>query len=151
MQRMRLGQRAVILSIGLGAAALSLTFTSGAKVPPVTVGKISSQKPAPAELTQEIKTTMEEEIAGMDLSAAKGKYVLSGSLVDLDTKTSGNQVESTCIISAELAQQKGGRLEAVFRGKAKAVDGKNAAKSAELAALKAAMKSAVQRLPEAVH
>ena len=111
----------------------------------------SGEAPAADELKAEIKTTMEQEIAAMDLSAAKGKYVLTGSLITLESKVEGNQVESTCVISAELAKQKGGQLEAVFRGKAKAIDGKSAAKSAELAALKAAVKSAVQRLPEAVH
>ena len=151
MQRMRLGQRAVILAFGLGTAVLGAAVTSVAKAPPVTVGKISSESPVPPELKQEIKTTMEQEIAGMDLSTAKGKYVLTGSLLTLETKMESDRVETTCVISAELAQQKGGRLEAVFRGKAKAIDGKNSAKSAELAAIKGAVKSAVQRLPEAVH
>jgi hypothetical protein len=130
-------------------AALALAAPTVAKPPPVTVGKITSEAPAPPDATRELKAALEREIGGMDLSKARERYVLSASLVTLKTVTEKERVESTCVISAELTR-KSGTLRAVLSGKARATDGKHGARAAELAAIQGAARSAVKGLPQAL-
>ncbi len=143
--------RALISCSSIATVVFVTTSSSVAGMPPVTVGKISSVAPAAPETTQALKREIEDQLAGMDLSKAKSRHVLTASLLTLDTKSEPDRVESTCVIRAELAAEKGGRLEAVFRGQAHAVDAKGARKSAEQAALAGAVHSAIKRLPDAVH
>ena len=128
-------------------AALLLVTPAVAKAPPVTVGKVSVAR---GDLKRELEQALSSEIAKLDLSAARQQFVLTASLVKLETTASARRVESTCIVSAELAQKKGGSLRAVFRGKARAEDASGSRRSTELAALHAAVRSAVKRLPDAV-
>jgi hypothetical protein len=130
-------------------AALALAAPTVAKPPPVTVGKITSESPAPPDASRELKAALEREIGGMDLSAARERYVLTASIVKLQTVTDSDRVESTCVVSAELSR-KSGTLRAVLSGKARATDGKHGARAAQLAAIQGAARSAVKGLPQAV-
>ncbi len=139
--------RAVVIAIALSCGVANV---SDAKAPAVTIGRITSEEPTTPAVQRELESAVKHELGRMDLSDAKGRFVLSASLVKLETTTSSNHVQSRAVVTAELAHKKGGSLRAVFRGSARATDAKNAAKTAELAALRAAVKTAIKRLPEAV-
>lgn len=146
--RMRIGVRVIVSTVALVAATVVLP--AEAKAPPVTVGKVTTEAASKPELQPELKTAIEKELAQLDLSSARKTYVLSAALLTLETVKNDERVESTCIVTAELSRKNEGTIRAVFRGKAKAIDAKDAAKSAELTALRAAARSAVKRLPEAL-
>jgi hypothetical protein len=137
------------IRLALITAALALAVPSIAKPPPVTVGKITSEATARPDAQRELKAALEREIGGMDLSSARERYVLNAVLLELKTVSDDKRVESTCVVSAELSRR-GGTLRAVFRGRARATDGKHASRAAEIAAIEGAARSAVKRLPDAV-
>lgn len=145
-----LGARAIVIAVALCAALVAVTAVSDARVPAVTIGRITSEKPTTPDVQRELKSAVVSELGRMDLSSAKERFVLSASLVTLETVTTSDQVQSKCVVTAELARKKGGTLRAVFRGSARAIDAKDAKKTAELAALRAAVRTAIKRLPEAV-
>jgi hypothetical protein len=141
--------RLLVFGLAFGAASLSASASIDAKAPAVTVGRVSAESVKDPAIARELKSAVERELETLDLSKARASYVLSASLVTLETVTESERVESTAVVSAALAEKRGGSLRAVFRGKAQAIDGKDAARTAELAALKAAVRSALSRLPEA--
>jgi hypothetical protein len=146
--RMRIGVRLVVSTIALVAATVVLP--AEAKAPAVTIGKVTTEAASKPELQPELKTAIEKEVAQLDLSNAKQTYVLSAALVTLETVKESDRVESTCVITAELSKKGEGTIRAVLRGKAKVTDAKDAVQEAERTALRAAARSTVKRLPEAV-
>ncbi len=134
--------------MALLAAVFVSALPSEAKAPAVTVGRITSEKKP--SLQDELKTAVRSELRKLDLSSATEHFVLSASLVKLDVQTGSSEVQITAEVNAQLARKAGGTLRAVFRGRARATDAKSAAKSAELAALQGAVRSAIKNLPQAV-
>lgn len=147
--RIRLGGRGTI--VGAALIALSLTTSLGASgsKSPVSVGRITTSKP---DVQSELESAVKSELGRVDLSSvrASDRYVLSAALVKLKTVTGSDQVETSCVVSATLTREKSGALHAVLEGRARATDGKQAQKDAELAALRAAVRSAIKRVPEAI-
>jgi hypothetical protein len=138
------------LGAALLTAMLASAWASDAKAPTVTVGAITSEVATKPEIRRELKSAIVSELGKLDLSNAKERFVLSAALVTLETVTERDHVQTTCVVNAQLAKKAGGTLRAVFRGRARATDAKNAVKTAELAALQGAVKSAMRGLPQAV-
>lgn len=129
---------------------LAFGLASEAKAPTVSIGRISSEVAKKPELSRALASAVKTELGKLDLSSAKERFVLSASLVTLDSVTADSRVEVTAEVNAQLARKAGGTLRAVFRGRARASDAKNAAKTAELAAVEGAVRSAMKNLPQAV-
>jgi hypothetical protein len=138
------------LGIALCATLFATTWASEAKAPAVTLGRVTTEVAKKPELVRPLKTAIVSELGKLDLSSAKEHFVLSASLVTLEAVTEANRVEITAEVNAELARKPGGTLRAVFRGRARAIDAKSAAKTAEIAALEGAVRSAMKNLPQAV-
>lgn len=83
-------------------------------------------------------------------SRGGGPFVLSTSLVRLDTTTHDGAVTVVCAVSMTLRDQKKGVLRAIVQGRARAEDRADAARSAEDDAVRVAVRSAVSSLPEAI-
>ncbi|HNS96403.1 MAG TPA: hypothetical protein PLJ27_13920 [Polyangiaceae bacterium] len=77
------------------------------------------------------------------------ELVLSASLLQLETRRDGHRAHSLCVVSAML-RKPNGALVAVLRGRARAEDGLHAIPDNELAALRAAVKTVMHRLPDAI-
>jgi hypothetical protein len=78
------------------------------------------------------------------------RVVLSASLLQLETHLHGERARTTCVVSATLRRANGGELAAILRAKARAMDARHAAASNKLAALHAAVRSAMCGVPKAL-
>lgn len=147
-----LAGRAVFLRAAIAAAAFTISSDIVASRTPVSIGRITTRAPETAALKPELESAVKRELGRIDLSSvrARDKYVLSASLVKLQTVKSGDQIETSCVVSATLSRAGSGALHAVLQGRARAIDAPSAHKTAERAALDAAVKGAMRRLPEAL-
>jgi hypothetical protein len=94
----------------LALAAPLVAFAASAEAP--TVGEIS----APQEDTaRTIKTTLSEELAKMKLPKGK-KFIVSASLVKLETKQSGADSTTQAIVSLAIRDAKDGAIRGVING-----------------------------------
>lgn len=150
MRLVELGGRGVLVGAAL-IAVLCVAPSADAGKPPISIGRISTRVPKRADVRRELESAVQRELGRIDWSGVRGKqrYVLSASLTKMETVTEGGQSESTCVVSATLTRE-GGALHAVLQGRARAVDRRAAARDAELGALRAAVRSAIGRVPEAL-
>jgi hypothetical protein len=77
-------------------------------------------------------------------------FVLSTTLVRLDSVVASDSVRATCVVSVALLRDHGATLHAVIRGRATAEDSKANAAVAQSDALRAAVHSAITRVPQAL-
>jgi len=137
--------------VRLGVAGLLFLASplAGATPQPVTLGQITARAGKDrSRLAAELRKVLSEELAVLELGkrASRDRWVLSASLVRLETRQTPEGVESTCVISATL--ERAGALHAVVRGTARALDAP--ATEAESSALRAAARGALRRLPAAL-
>ncbi|MDB4998447.1 MAG: uncharacterized protein JWM74_5879 [Myxococcaceae bacterium] len=142
----------------LGFIALSLAVAtstgeaSGAEKK-VSVGEVSTNiVRTDVDLSALLRTTIESELAGVDLSrvSRKDASILSVSLIRMDTEPTAHGASTTCVISATLRTKKGGAVFAILEGRARADNGASTQKSAEAHAIQGAVRGAIVRLPEAL-
>jgi hypothetical protein len=149
--RLRVGKRVGIFVV-LGAALCALSVDAVAKSPPVALGEVQNRAAkGDVRIDKTLRTAVEHELRTLDLSNVRGseRYVLSATLTKSDVTAKDRTAESTAVVSATLRQARGGALRAIIEGRAKAVeDGEG--RSAQISAVKAAVRSAVRRVPEAL-
>jgi hypothetical protein len=152
LELVRLSGKSVLLGLALAGATLCVGVTADAGRSPVSVGKISSRVAKRTDVKRALATAVESELGRLDLSSIRGRehYVLSASLVRMDTVTERDQAETTCVVSATLTREKSRALHAVLQGRARVTDRRGRAGSAEQEALRAAVRNAISRLPEAI-
>jgi hypothetical protein len=117
----------------------------------LALGKVTTPRDSKS-LESAFKTAVQRELAGIDLTAVKpaDRYVLSASLVKMETSADGDRARTTCVVSATLTKQRGGALHAIINGRARVEDAPAETRSAELTALRAAVHNALVRVPEAL-
>ncbi|HYQ26958.1 MAG TPA: hypothetical protein VER04_07060 [Polyangiaceae bacterium] len=131
--------------------ALSLLLASGA-VPageiPVFLGAIGVGKAKP-EVESELRSLLRAELASAEFSRLKTTehYVLSATLMRLDSVQSAESARATCVISVAILRD-GSTLHALIHGRAIAEEAK--APAARSDALRAAVHSAMVRVPKAL-
>lgn len=118
---------------------------------PVALGEVRVTRSDP-NLERAFRGLVEHELGEVDLSKVKAqdRFVLSAALVKMATRESSNQTESVAVVSATLRRARGGSIHAVIQGRAQASDRPSQVKSVELNAMRAAVRSALARLPEAL-
>jgi hypothetical protein len=131
--------------------AISLLFASGAALAgelPVFLGAIGIGKAKP-EIASELRSLLRAELASAEFSRLKTSehYVLSATLVRLDSVQSSDSARATCVVSVAILQG-GSTLYALIHGRATAEDAK--APAARSDALRAAVHSAMVRVPKAL-
>jgi hypothetical protein len=152
LELVQLSSKSVLVGIALVGATLLVGVTADAGRPPVSVGRIESRVTKRGDVKRVLESAVKSELGRMDLTGFRGRdhYVLSASLVKMDTVTESEHAETTCVVSATLTRQKGGALHAVLQGRARVTDRRDLAGASELAALRAAVRSAISRVPEAI-
>lgn len=148
---MRASFLATSLKSILFVSALVLTsLPANAVAPTVQLGEVTMQ--VPRKDLAAFRETVRSELGRVDLTNIETKehYVLSASLVQMSTRSSDGQSESTAVVSATLRREKGGDLRAMIRGRAQATDDSAKSNAAERSAMRAAVRSALRRLPEAL-
>ncbi len=137
----------------LGVAALAIAPSVAAGRAPLALGQVTTRLDRDSDaLRSAFRSAVERELSGIDLSKVKpsDRYVLSAALVKMDTRADGERTETTCVVSAMLTRERGGALHAIIRGRARAEDAPSEARSVELSAMRAAVHSALIRVPEAL-
>lgn len=144
------------LSKWLGATALTLAIALvPARAPavevPVLIGDVGVAKQMP-DLRAQLRTMLGEELAATDFANVKTheRFLLSATLVKLDNVVERDSVRSTCVVSVALLRDKGATLHAVIRGRATAEEAKAHIDAAQSDALRAAVHSAITRVPQAL-
>ena len=142
--------RPLVLGMALLGATLCVAVTADAGKAPVTLGRVTTRVQKGPEVRQALESAVTQELSKVVSSVkSRERYVLSAALVKMETVTESDQAETTCVVSATLTRE-GGALHAVLQGRARATDHKRAARDAELGALRAAVRSAIGRVPEAL-
>jgi hypothetical protein len=117
--------------------------------PAVSLGEVSGKTPE-GEFAIPLSSAVRDALGRAKLGRASERFVLSASLDSLDTKRDGRQVTSRAVVSMALRREKEQTLHAVLRGSATAEESDATFDSARETALRAAVDSAMRRLPEAV-
>ena len=132
------------------AAASALTANAGALEPAVTLGRISLAPGHTLALRDALGTALREELAAAPLAKLRSheRYVLSARLQKLDMRRAERWTEATCSVSVILKRKSDDTLLAVVNGRATAQDTRPVA--SQSAALRAAVRGAMKRVPAAV-
>ena len=142
---------AVAARCAAGLVALSLLLTSGsapAGEVPVFLGSVGVGKARP-EVESELRSLLRAELTSPEFTRVKTneRYVLSATIVRLDSVQSSDTVKATCVISVAVLRD-GSTLHALVHGRATAEEAK--ATAARSDALRAAVHSAMVRVPKAL-
>jgi hypothetical protein len=119
----------------------------------VTIGEVSSGVTrSDVDIPSLLRSALVEELLGLDLPPAKkhGPMVLSVSLVRMDTAADGASASTSCVVSATLRAKRGGTVFAVLEGHARAEDQPSKVGALEQSTMRAALRGAVGRIPEAL-
>ncbi len=134
-----------------GVVALSLLLT-GRVAPageiPIFLGAIGVGKAKP-EVEAELRSLLRAELASAEFSRVKTneRYVLSATLVRLDSVQSLESARATCVVSVAILRDRS-TLYALVQGRATAEEAQ--APAARSDALRAAVHSAMVRVPKAL-
>jgi hypothetical protein len=136
-------------ALSLGASAVVAGSSETAPARPVALGEIRAST-ASGEFTTPLRSAVREALEQANVGRARERFVLSASLDALDAKREGRHVTARAVVSMVLRRQKEQTLHAVLRGNATAEESDATLESTRETALRAAVESAMRRLPEAV-
>jgi len=131
--------------------AVSLLLTSGVAPGaelPVFLGAIGVGKAKP-EVERELRSLLRTELASAEFARVRTseRYVISATLVRLDSVQSAEAARATCVVSVAILRD-GSILHALINGRAIAEE--NSVPAARSDALRAAVHSAMVRVPKAL-
>ncbi|HYP97109.1 MAG TPA: hypothetical protein VER96_00455 [Polyangiaceae bacterium] len=134
-----------------GLVAFSVLLGSGAAPAaevPVFLGSIGVGKAKP-ELESELRSLLRAELAAVDFSRVRTSehYMLSATLVRLESVQSADSARATCVVSVAVLRDRS-TLHALINGRATAEEANPSA--ARRDALRAAVHSAMVRVPKAL-
>ncbi len=118
---------------------------------PVFLGDVGVGKQTP-EVRAELRSLLSAELSATDFAQVKTqqRFVLSTTLLRLDSVVASDSVRATCVISVALLRDNGATLHAVIRGRATAEESRTHVELAQSDALRAAVHSAMTRVPQAL-
>jgi hypothetical protein len=137
---------------GLVAVSLLLgTAPAPAGEVPIFLGAIGVGKAEP-EVQSQMRSLLREELSSADFAQLKTRerYTLSATLLRLDSVQSTDLVRATCVVSVALLRDNGTTLYALIHGRATAEETKTRSEVAQSDALRAAVHSAMVRVPKAL-
>jgi len=137
------------LAAGLVASSVSLTTVlAPAADVPLLVGSIGVGKAKPG-VEGELRSLLRAELASAEFSRVRTseRYVLSATLVRLDSVQSADAARATCVVSVAILRD-GSTLHALVNGRATAEGAE--ALVVRRDALRAAVHSAMVRVPKAL-
>jgi len=126
---------------------LASGIAGGAELP-IFLGSVGVGKAKP-EVENELRSLLRAELASSEFLRVKTnqRYVLSATLVRLDSVQSADAARATCVVSVAVLRE-GSTLHALINGRATAEEAK--APAARSDALRAAVHSAMARVPKAL-
>jgi hypothetical protein len=133
-------------------AALAVSFATCAAFAgesPVSIGEVNGRTGS-GEFATPLRSALREALEQAKLGRPRERFVLSASLVALDAKKDGRSVSARAVVSLVVRREREQTLHALLRGSATAEESDSTLDSARETALRAAVESAMRRLPEAV-
>ena len=116
----------------------------------VRVAEVRSKvKRSDRDVTHTLRRLLERELRRLRISP-DGRFLLSAQLVTLKTARKSRYSESRCVVQATLRRERGGALFAAISGRASAREKKPEVAELETTAMKAAVRSALSRLGDAI-
>ncbi|HEX3774749.1 MAG TPA: hypothetical protein VHV51_09815 [Polyangiaceae bacterium] len=136
---------------GLALCLVLLPSTAPALEVPVLLGDVGVGKLVP-DMRAELRALLRDELAVADFAQVKTRehFVLSATLTRLDSVVASDSVRATCVVSVALLRDRGATLHAVIHGRATAEEAKAQVDAAQIDALRAAVHSAIARVPQAL-
>ena len=136
----------------VAAAVLFGSAPAPAGEVPIFLGSIGIGKAKP-EVQNELRSLLRAELSSDDFARIKSKerYMLSATIVRLDSVQSNDSVRATCVVSVALLRDNGSTLYAIIHGRATVDEAKAHVDIAQSDALRAAVHSAMVRVPKALH
>lgn len=122
----------------------------GAAEPPVAVGEVQGSTPS-GEFSAPLRHALTEGVASMTFGTSRDHFVLSATLVSLEAAQVGHGARASAAVSLVLRRARQQTLHAVLKGHATAEASDSSVSETRDDALRAAVRSALQRLPEALH
>ena len=130
-------------------AALGFVPPCVAGEPPVAVGEVQGSTPS-GEFSGPLRSALRAAIASAELGRPREHFVLSATLVRLDAEQVGQGARATAAVSLVLRRAREQSLHAILNGHATAEETNGSVSETRVDALRAAVASALRRLPEAV-
>lgn len=112
--------------------------------PPVAVGEVSTVV-GNEDATKTIRSTLAEELAKVKAPAGK-KFIVSATLVKLETKTAGGDATTSAVVSLAVRDAKDGAIRGVVNGSGAVVAHAGDA-TATKSVVEAAVRGATKSLP----
>jgi hypothetical protein len=143
---------AVAVAAALVAFAALAALPAQAAEPAIGIGEVTAQSTSRDDVdVAALRAMVEEAVGSLDVARLpRGRgAVLSVSLVRMDSRAS-SPAEVTCLVSATLRDRKRGSVFAVVEGTARGQDEPRRMRALERATLRAAVTSAIARVPEAM-
>jgi hypothetical protein len=143
--------RAPLLSLLVSLSIAGSSEHAAAAEPRVTLGEVSGRTPN-GEFTRSLRAALAEELSAASLPRTKGRerFVLSATLVTLSAERKGGSARATAVVKLTLRRARENTLHAFLSGRATAEEASPDVDSARDSALRAAVRSALRRLPDAV-
>lgn len=108
---------------------------------PVSVGEVSAQ----GEAAETIKSTLEKELAKLKVPSGK-RFIVSASLVKLETKSSGADSTTQAVVSLAIRDAKDGAIRGVISGSG-LLKSKTNDPTAQKVVVETAVRGATKNLP----
>jgi hypothetical protein len=139
-----------------GYAALPIVFAlctasspAAASEPPVTLGEVRANTES-GDFSGPLRVLLRDALARTAFGPARAPFVLSATLVRLDAERIGRGARATAAVSLVLRRAREQSLYALVNGHATAEAPDASVGETRTDALRAAVESALRRLPEAV-
>jgi hypothetical protein len=145
-------RRALVWTSRLALACAALAPAASAAERPVALGNVVVPEERSVEAARHLRRALEDGLDGVDFGRApvRSRFLLSATLVKLESVSENKTVRTTCVISLALTRQHDSTLQAVINGRAMAEDAQAASEATRDDALRGAVHSALSRLPELV-
>ncbi len=137
------------LARAFASIALAVSTTSVAGEPPVAVGEVHGSTPA-GEFSVPLRSALSDVLSSAELGRPREHFVLSATLVSLSAEKVGRGARASASVSLVLRRARQQTLHAVLSGHATAEASESTVSETRTDALKAAVQSAMRRLPEAL-
>ncbi len=142
-------RRAHVLLVSALLGAATLYSPRAVAEPAVAVGEVHAGLPW-VEFSAPLKSALVEGIARAELGPGREKFVLSATLESLAAERVGKGARASAVVSLVLRNARRQTLQAVLTGRATAEAGDSNVSELRADALRAAVRSALRRLPEAL-
>lgn len=140
------------LLVAAAALALSSSAAFAAKTKLVSIGEVIATAPEAKGKLPLVRSTLEEELDTIDWrkSTRMKPYVVSVSVVGLDTERTQEKISTTCILSTTVRSAKDGSVVIILNQRSRAENDPAHARVVEDGAIRAAASAAIRKIPGAL-